>query len=627
MPNTPSPRLLAALAIAFLAPLPRPALAEISPEAARIVEKYVEAIGGREAIAALRTVHGSGSVEAFGLTGTVRTWTIKPAQRATDMEIGPFTVRQGDDGTRAWRTDPSGKVLVLDGQDLDGARSNTWFDNRMWLEPDQGGGTVSMAPDDEQSDAHAVLDIVSPTGESRRAWFDKSSFLMTLLRVESGGRVAVNEFSEYVEFGGVKFPMVTKTAIQGQEANSVVVRLDSIAVNEDVPVDQFAPPGEALGEIRWLKEEGRAKLGFDYGTRHIWLKVSINGNAPADFLFDTGASITVLDSSYAASIGVTSEGRMHSQGAGAGGGASISKVGTLRLAGTDGDGVELSDVEIAVLSINPYLEPFFWKPCAGVLGFNFINRFVSEVDYDTRTLVLHDVDSFEYAGAGEAIPMTLAGSTPAVRMSINGTYEGEFRVDVGSSATVDLHSPFVREHDLLSRAKRTVEVTSGGFGGGFTSHVTRMKDIELGPFTWKNPIVSLSGATQGALSDPDYAGNIGNRILERFKCTIDYERRMLYLEPGKRYEQRDALSMTGMQIGKYADGFKIVQVIPGSAAEKAGLKVLDVIQSIDGRPVAAYDRMELMELLERGKSGRKVEFAVVRDGTARQITLQLREVI
>src|SRR5436309_5620241 len=60
----------------------------------------------------------------------------------------------------------------------------------------------------------------------------------------------------------------------------------------------------------------------------------------------------------------------------------------------------------------------------------------------------------------------------------------------------------------------------------------------IGPYSWREPMLTFSGASSGALASEDYAGNIGNQILQRFKCTFDYERRVLYLEPSDRKSTR-----------------------------------------------------------------------------------------
>jgi len=111
----------------------------------------------------------------------------------------------------------------------------------------------------------------------------------------------------------------------------------------------------------------------------VWLRVAVNGAPPADFLFDTGASMTVLDSAYASRLGIATVGHQQGMGAGATGHASFATVDTLRVAAPDGDGVELTDLKVAVIALDHFLVPHFWREVAGVVGFDFIQRFVDEI--------------------------------------------------------------------------------------------------------------------------------------------------------------------------------------------------------------------------------------------------------
>jgi hypothetical protein len=145
-------------------------------------------------------------------------------------------------------------------------------------------------------------------------------------------------------------------------------------------------------------------------------------------------------------------------------------------------------------------------------------------------------------------------------MTLDDKYSGDFRVDVGSSSTVDLHGPFVARNQLDKKNKgKRLQVVGGGFGGTFSSTLTRMSKLEIGPYAWDQPMLTFSGATSGALASEDYAGNIGNQILERFRCTFDYERRVLYLEPGERYATKDRFSRSGVQLGRYGDVIKAIR--------------------------------------------------------------------
>ncbi|HVP14709.1 MAG TPA: hypothetical protein VMS88_04135, partial [Terriglobales bacterium] len=130
------PRAMAALALCLaLAPSAR---AEIAPKAKPVLDRYLQAMG--PAYLTERSLHTRDSVRAFGMKGIAETWMVRPNHVANRIELGPFKMRTGYDGNAGWRTDPSGKVLTLDGKDLEDARGSAWFDGEAWLLPDQGGG-------------------------------------------------------------------------------------------------------------------------------------------------------------------------------------------------------------------------------------------------------------------------------------------------------------------------------------------------------------------------------------------------------------------------------------------------------------------------------------------------------
>jgi hypothetical protein len=619
--------ILAAGAAASALPI-APARAEITPEARRVVERYLEATGGRAAFEAVRTVRMRATVRAFGLAGTTTAYLVRPDRRASDTRLGPFHIPEGYDGEKGWRVDPGGQVIVLDGKDLEDARGAAWFDHQRWLLPDQGGGRVVVAGHEEDSSgAYTVVEVTPPAGRPRSFWFHDGTGLIHREVTQRDQMTVIIEPSDYRDAGGRRVPFRSRQRIVDMPANDLTMVVDSIWVDQLIDPAVFQPPRAEADRVAWLKAPGRAVLPVRYAARHVWLRVSVNGHEPADFLFDTGASLTVIDSAYAVKIGLATEGESSSQGAGATGSARFSRIETIRVQAPDGDGVDFRNQRVGVLSINPFLAPFFWQDCAGVLGADFIASFVTEIDYDAATITLHDPKTFTYSGAGQAVPFTLAGNMPAIHMRLDGKYEGEFRVDVGSSATVDLHRPFVERHRLRELPGPRVAAAGGGFGGTFVNELTRMEKIEIGPFSWEQPMVSLSGATAGALASEDYAGNIGNRILERFRCTFDYERRQLHLEPSKRYAARDGLSRTGIQLTRTDGVVRAMQVLPGSAAARAGVREYDEILAIDGRPIGEWTLEKVSALFEGGEVGRSVSLEVRRDGRAKKLAMKLADVL
>ena len=157
--------------IAALGPAggPRPAAAAITPGARAVVERYVAAIGGRAFVDSLHSLAVHGALTAFGMGGSVLAWHQRPQSSASEVQIGPLRIAEGCDGDRAWRTDPSGRVVALDGKDLDEARAAAWFENDRWLAADQGGGTVAEAGTaTDSSGTYTVLEVTPPAGHVRR---------------------------------------------------------------------------------------------------------------------------------------------------------------------------------------------------------------------------------------------------------------------------------------------------------------------------------------------------------------------------------------------------------------------------------------------------------------------------
>lgn len=615
---------LLALAASLIAPR---AHATITPDAQKVIDRFLEATGGREAVLSERTSHSVATLSAFGLKGRIETWNVRPDRSANVTSIGPFLVRGGYDRGASWRVDQNGKFSKLDGKDLEEAKGSNWFDNDLWMTPDQGGGDIQMkGPERDSVGSYTVLTLNAPTGRPRDVWFDNKSGLLVRTVTRNDQQTVVTRIGDYRQAAGRLRSHLTHVSVVGMPANDLRANLDSIWVNVPIEDRAFAPPAEMLADTRYLKTQGVAHLPFRYDEKHVWLKASLNGGPPADFILDTGASVTVIDSAAAVHYGLKVEGKMQAQGAGAAGGASFSQVDSIRVAGPDGDGVTLTGQNVAVLSVNPHLEPFFWKPVVGILGYDFISRFVIEIDFAAQTLVLHDPKTFKYAGKGEAIPLTMAGNIPVLKAKIDD-FEGDFRLDVGSGSTVDIHTPFARANKMQDRMTKTLVVTGGGFGGTFQSTIGRMQKMTIGPYSWTDPLVSLSGAEMGGLSSEDYAGNIGNQVLDRFKCTFDYEHRVVYLEPAARYTERDRFTMAGVAVVKHGDEYSVAQVLPGSAAQGSGVLAGDQVVSLDGKPIASYEAGDLARMFESAKPGDKHVLEVRRDGKNKKISIKLKEII
>jgi serine protease Do len=70
-------------------------------------------------------------------------------------------------------------------------------------------------------------------------------------------------------------------------------------------------------------------------------------------------------------------------------------------------------------------------------------------------------------------------------------------------------------------------------------------------------------------------------------------------------------------------GYKVMKVIPGSPAEKAGLQPGDVLYALNGVRIAQENYAELTKARKEWKPGQSVTYTIKREGVDREIALTL----
>jgi len=192
----------------------------------------------------------------------------------------------------------------------------------------------------------------------------------------------------------------------------------------------------------------------------------------------------------------------------------------------------------------------------------------------------------------------------AVVTPLGGTpIEGTFVVDIGSGSVLSLHSPFVAAHGLPGADVKTIKAMGlAGAGGEGAGRFGRVAALQIGRFTLARPMALFSEDTSGAFANKSIDGNIGYEILRRFRIFLDYAHTRMILEPVEGFDRpfdRPASGFTFETAPRDYHQFTVTGVLDASPASEAGLKVGDVISSIDGRAAAALTLTAILDLLEQ----------------------------
>ncbi len=628
--------LLPALACLALSPaVPR---AEIEPKAESIVQHYVDATGGRAALEAELTVHYQGRIESMGLTGRWEMWTTSPDRWVRRFNLGSLRIREGFDGAVAWRTDLTDKsVYVLSAAEGVRAREEGWFLCDRWALADQDGGSIQKGSTSfGTEDTHDVLVVTPPFGRPRKLFVSqKTGFVVRVIR-EVDQHSVTEQPGTYKRLAGRKRATVYQapTLVPGEKTVERMV-VDSVWTNVSLDSTFFSPPAIEGRPIAWQSAPSAARTQrtvrapFAYVAKSVIVKVSINGAAPADFILDTGASLTVIDKDYAYALGLEAEGDAAVGGIAGTGETRFARVKSIALKGPRGTAATLQDFRAMLLDLAEGGRIVMWRKPMGILGADFLSRFVVGIDYDSLAVSLYDPEGFEYLGRGAPIPFELQGNCPLVNLTLDQGCSGKFLVDVGNSFHFVVHGSMVRSCRLFgAKKRREVEVEGGGVGGGFLGTLCRLDSLRIGPYAWPEPVAALTLYSSGTIGSKEIAGNIGNSVLERFRCTFDYARHTLYLEPGRRFPERDRVSRFGALFALFGRTVIAGNILLGSAADEAGLHWFDEIVAVDGKPLEKWTREEIDRLLEEGEVGSEHEVTFKRfDLPEKTVTVKLKDVL
>ena len=200
-------------------------------------------------------------------------------------------------------------------------------------------------------------------------------------------------------------------------------------------------------------ETAAANIPIQLDPTHIFLELKVNGKGPFSFALDTGASHSAVSSRTAKEAGLETFGDF-----GVGGvGENERKAQMARGVNFELPGVVLADQTVISLDLDDF-EQNKGRRVDGILGFDFFNNFIVEIDYAASRLRVFDPESYQHDGTGEVVPLTIGHMrVPHFQATINlpgrEAINGDFLLDTGAALQAELMKPFALEHDVAGSLK------------------------------------------------------------------------------------------------------------------------------------------------------------------------------
>lgn len=309
-------------------------------------------------------------------------------------------------------------------------------------------------------------------------------------------------------------------------------------------------------------------------------------------------------------------------------------------------------------------------PVNGIIGYSFFKNNLVKLDYDKRKITIYRDSKTIRKKIDKrftSIPISIERSKPYVQAHVTMDEEeipAKLLLDIGNSDAVwifqDINKsfqvPVINFEDFLGK----------GFSGDVLGKRTRITKFRLDKFEFSNPIIAMpdSSSIKNVTMVEDRVGSIGGDIFKRFTVVFDYKNYKMYLSKSSHFEAPFQYNMSGVEIQnegmqwvqekiqlqtvninavefdkngervnsnfKYKFSLKpiysIATIRKNSPAELCGLKMGDIIISINSVLGYKYSLQEINEIL-KSEEGKWINFEIERESKILKFKFQLKSIL
>jgi len=587
-----------------------------------ILDRYFNAAGGLDRLKAERSHYLEGNIAVAGLEGTIKVWIEKPDRSRIEFDLGVFKMIQGDNGDYNWVVDTNGKLQKTTNPD-EAAIKRKEVKRRMaeYEYADRGSDVFQVTYiGEEEIDGEScyVIKIENNINSDYETdYINKATYYLEKSVSIEGTDSHDSYYKDYRDVAGIKVPYWQKQIAHetGQEEEIEIIEYVS---NPDIEPSLFDPPEDGAKDYRFTEGDKSENIPFKFLGNHLYIPVTIDCKEKY-WILDTGAAMSVIGLEYTTELGLGLQGDL--KGAGAGGTVDISFA---TLPSFSIPGIEFDEQTVAAIDLKE-LNRMLDVQIAGILGFDFLSRFVTRVDYANELVSFYDPETFEYKGDGKEIDVHVKDNVFKVEATLEDNYSGTWLFDLGASS-INLNSVYALKNRFTER--KGVLGMGRGAGNSFIYKKVKCDKIDFAGYTLDNQTVSFRTGATDTVFTADNIGILGNTLFRNFIVYCDYLDERVILEKGDNFKREFPADHSGLQIIRGENGgYEVQYVSENTPADKAGFQTGDVLKSINGVDVEYFEGITAIRNLLKSEPGTKYSFVVNREGRDKDIKLKLAKLL
>ncbi len=372
------------------------------------------------------------------------------------------------------------------------------------------------------------------------------------------------------------------------------------------------------------------KISFQLHSNLIVLPIELNGQT-LNFVLDSGSKSNILlDNKVAAILNLKNIQEITINGLG--------KEQNIKAYVSSFNRLEINDLKnldtkiVVLTGIELDLSPKIGVPIHGILGSEFFENYLVQINYQTQRIIVRKKWHKKY-NEYVKIPIQLENKKPFIlsNFNINSVQYNAMKllIDTGNSDALWL---FENERKIAFSSKYFEVFLGVGLGGEIFGRKSKIKNYTLTDFSFDNIIISNPDSTYiKSIIDNDKTrnGSVGAEILKRFSVVFDYKNSAIYLKKNASFRNPFLYDCSGMTIYQPVielPYFQVHSITPNSPAAKAGILVDDSITNIDGQSVITMKLEEILEIIKK-KRNKKITLIIDRNGAKFTKELFLEDVL
>ncbi len=305
----------------------------------------------------------------------------------------------------------------------------------------------------------------------------------------------------------------------------------------------------------------------------------------------------------------------------------------------------------------------------GLIGYDLLKNFIVEINYQKRIITFNKKEKYKYKKRKKYVyfPIIFQKNKPYIDAYILNNESNKIPVrlliDSGSGDALWLF-----ENDKIKVPNKFFEDYLGsGLSGEIHGKKSLQNQFKLQNFVMKDVLVSFPNSEYVKASNTNIQRNgiIGSEILRRFHIILDYSNKQISLRKNKNFKEPFYYNRSGLDIiynGKiliksanntfygnlksnsneynnssaisisyvynyeFKNSYIINSIKENSEADKIGLKVGDIVLSINHKPTYFYDLKGIIQELSN-KKRKNINLKIIRNGFEHTFTFDLVDLL